>query len=122
MPGPSKAELAELIKKQQTVEMLKEMQMQFSSKLGAVMAALLQQFSPNLHVGMHALTNVLTTTAARSKIDKEMLLDLVGKQYDANAEALNKALAGESTPEDAQPATVDAASGAHVRLVEPSTH
>lgn len=122
MPGPSKEELSELIKKQQTAEMLQQMQLGFSTKIGNVFVSVLQQFSPNVHVGMHALTNTLTTTAARSRISKEALLEMVGKQYDSNAAALEKALAGESTPEDPAPATVNQETGSAVRLVEPVSH
>ena len=104
--GPTKGELKEMIQQAQTKEMLQTMADQFQKKLGNVIIATLQNFSPNIHVGMNALLNVLCSTASRSKIGLDELQALVAAEYAKAETAMKKLAEGTTTPEDPQVASV----------------
>ena len=100
MTGPTKAELRQHIQDQQTKEMLSKIAGQFAIKIGNAFVAILQNFSPNIDVGLQALVNVLVSTEVRNGSTLEALQEKIAKAYSISKEAHDKLKAGTTTEED----------------------
>jgi chemotaxis protein CheY-P-specific phosphatase CheC len=119
--GPTKTELKEMLQQAQTKEMLSSIAGQFATKLSTVFISVLNNFSPNLQVGMKAMLNTLCSTAAKNRVPLEELQTMVAAEYNVSKEAIDKALAGTSGVDDPQVGGVNA-EGTAAPLIQPVSH